>query len=322
MPTWLPGFQRRDLGPDGGAFDVRRNPKVLLHTTEGSTLGAAENAYRNYPPHVGVDPDRRIRRQYVRLDRHSYSLAGGESDDEYVIQVEIVGFAGQTHRWSDAMLRWLGEHVLRPIMAAVDCPPRIPRAGFKGEGSGIVLASPNSPIRFSLAEFRRFSGVCGHQHAPAPDSHWDPGALNVRRIIDYAYEEDDMSWNEDLSQWAPGGYDQPGDMPAGQQLNQARGYSEAAWRDLRKGVNLHARAIERKDVEADAPPVSMAWVLQELLRRTHAIAGKLDVPVVEVDEEELAEHLLPGLLAAYSPEEIAQAVAEALPEYRLVPVEE
>lgn len=72
-------------------------------------------------------------------------------------------------------------------------------------------------------------------------------------------------------------------------------------------------------------PVSQAWVLQDLLRRSAALSEKLGVPIVEVDEEELAEHLGPVLrdiLAAYSPDEIAAAVAEALPQYRLVPVEE
>lgn len=40
---------------------------------------------------------------------------------------------------------------------------------------------------------------------------------------------------------------------------------------------------------------------------------------VEVDEEELAAELLPGMLQALNPSAIAEAVAEALPEYELVP---
>ena len=187
---WLPGFERRDLGPDGGPYDDTSRPKICWHTTQGSTLAGAEAAYAPYPPHLGIDPVRRIKRQYVSLDRHSYAFRGAENDDEFVIQIEVVGFAQGTHMWPDSVLRWLGEEVVRPIRDAVGVPDVVVWHGFKGEGDGIVLARSDSPIRLTSAQLRNFSGHLGHQHMPAPDEHWDPGALPVGKILAYSKDYD------------------------------------------------------------------------------------------------------------------------------------
>ena len=150
------------------------------------SLAGAERAYRPSPPHVGVDPRTGQKHQYVPLNRHAYALAGAEADDEYVIQVEVVGFAGQSHTWSDDVLRWLGEHVVAPIRAAVGVPDAVVSHGFRREGGGIILASSTSPIRISLTQLRAFAGHLGHQHMPAPDKHWDPGGLPIDRILGYS----------------------------------------------------------------------------------------------------------------------------------------
>lgn len=199
----LPGFTHIDLGWAGGPYDEMAHPKLCWHTTEGATLAGAERAFRLFPPHIGVDPRTGERHQYVPLNRHSYALAGSESDDEYVIQVEVVGFARQSHTWPDEVLSWLGRHVVRPIRDAVGVPDTVISHGFRREGGGIVLASSQSPIRISLAQLRAFSGHLGHQHMPAPNSHWDPGGLPIHRILAHAgaaapsastaiYEEDHM----------------------------------------------------------------------------------------------------------------------------------
>jgi hypothetical protein len=57
-----------------------------------------------------------------------------------------------------------------------------------------------SPIRFkSEAELRAFSGICGHQHMPNPDTHWDPGlppfdrmGLTGGEVVITIPEEEDM----------------------------------------------------------------------------------------------------------------------------------
>ena len=187
MSIWLSGFEHRDLGPDGGPYDRHDNPKLLWHTWEGYSWSSAESAFAKYPPHIAVNPKDRVRRQYVSLDRHAYALAGSDTENSWVIQVEVAGAARDTHTWPAEWLRWLGTDVLAPILSAVPIPPAITPLGFHGEGEGIILASPRSPIRYrSVAAWDAFSGHVGHQHAPSPDAHWDPGRLDVQAIIEAA----------------------------------------------------------------------------------------------------------------------------------------
>lgn len=193
VEPYLPGAVFIDLGPDGGSYDELAHPKGCIHTTEGSTLAGAESAFRSYPPHIGYDPSTRVVHQYVRLDRCSYAFKGAESDDEFVIQVEIVGFANATHTWSDQAYRNVGEDIIAPLRRIVGIPNNYLQ--FHGEGEGIILASPDSPIRLSDSGFRSYSGWLGHQHVPAPDSHWDPGRFKIDLALRYS-EDNDMELNE------------------------------------------------------------------------------------------------------------------------------
>jgi hypothetical protein len=191
----LPGFTWKDLGPDGGPFDQRDKVKVLVHTTEGNTLAGAEEAFKRYPPHLGYDPVRRIRRQYVSLDRHSYSIKNSEAEDDYVIQVEIVGRAHQTHQWSDTIYQNFAIDVILPLESTLGVPRRHLR--FYRDDEGIVLARPTSPVRLSAAAWRNYTGWLGHQHAPAPDEHWDPGGFLMDKAFSYVpgkiAEKEDVS---------------------------------------------------------------------------------------------------------------------------------
>lgn len=193
VADYLPGATYVDLGPDGGPYDEMGHPKICWHTTEGTSIAGAEAAYRSYPPHIGYDPRSRVLRQYVRLDRHSYALRGGESDDEYVIQIELVGRAAETAGWPDEWYQNIGVDLVAPLRRLVGVPDQHLR--FYGPNEGIVLASPYSPIRLSDAAFRAFSGHLGHQHVPAPDAHWDPGGFRIDKALNYS-QENDMSWNE------------------------------------------------------------------------------------------------------------------------------
>jgi hypothetical protein len=191
IPAWLDAFTRIDLdltgieAPEvGRPYDETSRPKICLHTTEGSTIEGAETAFARYPPHIGVEYRRQLRHQYLPLDRCSFSLKGSESDDEFVVQVEIVGFAGNPPTGAEA--DWIGTEVIAPIARAIGCPLVTVPQGFHGPNEGITpyISSASSPIRFrSEAELRAFSGVFGHQHAPAPDTHWDPGAIDITRIL-------------------------------------------------------------------------------------------------------------------------------------------
>jgi hypothetical protein len=212
ITAWLPDFAHIDLdltgvqAPEvGRPYDETSRPKICLHTTEGSSIEGAERAFAAYPPHIGVEFRRRLRHQYLPLDRCSFSLKGSESDDEFVVQVEIVGFAGRPPGPEEC--DWLGREVVGPIARAIGCPLVPVPQGFHGPGEGIVLASTGSPIRFrSEGALRAFAGVMGHQHAPPPDTHWDPGRIDINRILAAARggaplppapppeEEDDMDY--------------------------------------------------------------------------------------------------------------------------------
>lgn len=219
LHPYLPGATFVDLGPDGGSYDETAHPKGCIHTTEGSSLSGAEAAYRNYPPHIGYDPNTRVIHQYVRLDRCSYAFKGAESDDEFIIQVEIIGFAAQTHTYSEQWYRNIGEDIIRPLREIVGIPNNY--LTFYGEGDGIVLASPSSPIRLTDSAFRNYSGWLGHQHVPAPDAHWDPGRFNMGLAM--TYSESDMTPEEH-------------NMLVG--LNNAIGYTFAAKQRLHGEVTL------------------------------------------------------------------------------------
>jgi len=190
---WIPGWTRKDLGPDGGTFDEVKHPKGCIHTTEGSTLAGAEAAYGRYPPHLGYDPAKRTKHQYVALNRCSYAFRSGESDDEYIIQVELVGFAGRSHLWPNAYYRYIAEDVLKPLEDLVGIPRQHLR--FYRSNEGIVLASKRSPIRLRPTSLRNYSGWIGHQHVPGladngalltdGDEHWDPGGFLMDLAISF-----------------------------------------------------------------------------------------------------------------------------------------
>lgn len=192
MDIWVPGYTRVSLGEHGGVYDETSHPKGCVHTTEGGSLAGAETAYRNYPPHMGYDPRTRQRHQYVPLNKHSYAFRGDESDDEYVIQIEFVGFASQTQSWSDQMLENIAWDVFRPLEVLIGIPRR--SLQFFGEDAGFTLASVSSPIRLSPGSLRNYKGWLGHQHIPNPDVHWDPGKFPIQKVFNFrkAQESDNQ----------------------------------------------------------------------------------------------------------------------------------
>ena len=182
MAIWLPGYTRHVFpGRTGYPFQYMDKPKLCWHTTEGGSVSGALGAYAPYPPHLIANPWSGEKLQHISLDLAAYS-AMDNNDDDHIIQVEIVGFAGASHTWPEWVLRWLADNVVKPIRDAVGVPNNFLR--FYGEGEGIILASPSSPIRLSAGALRNFSGHLGHQHLSAPDSHWDPGRLNIARILE------------------------------------------------------------------------------------------------------------------------------------------
>jgi hypothetical protein len=182
--TWLPGYQRVVIPGALGQTHLARVTKVCWHTTEGGSVEGAVAAYtaRRVPPHVTVDPARGRLVQHVPLDKAAYALHA--VDQTGVIQIEVVGWAREARSWSPERLRWLGEQVLAPIFAACPGIDRHLTMATRDEQTNTSppLASPNSPIRLARSAWDRFSGCLGHQHAPPPNHHWDPGALDLAAI--------------------------------------------------------------------------------------------------------------------------------------------
>lgn len=281
---WLKGYRRVDLGGDvaGGLYDEVVHPKLGWHTTEGESLTGARAAFRPYPPHLGYNPRTREREQYIPLNRHSYAYANGEADDEFIVQVEVVGFAAQSHTWSDQTLRNLAEDVVRPVRAAIGVPDRVIPNGFHGEGEGIILASTSSPIRVSLATLRAFSGHLGHQHIPG-DAHWDPGRLPIGKILTFAGP-------------TSGGPSAPPTTPEDNDM-QLTDRMTNAW----GGTPTMEEVFRYIDLRATEAAEGVARV-ETMVK---ALAGR---PVGDVDEVALARELLmqglAGHLGRLSPEDI------------------
>jgi len=207
MALWLPGFEVVK-GEDSGdwAADNEDAPKIVLHTTEGPA-GSAQGAFASFKanrswPHLTVDPTTRQRWQHVPLNKAARALrntsAPGQTNREgRTYQIEIVGRSAQSPSRPKTELDWLGTDVLRPLADATGAPLRT-SVTFYGEDAGWILASASARQRLSAAAFDTYTGVLGHQHVPE-NTHWDPGALDVARILAAANgtnpspEEDDMS---------------------------------------------------------------------------------------------------------------------------------
>lgn len=203
---WLPGFERWELpGVPGLPYDEFDDPKAVLHTTEGGSIDGAVKAYSAYPPQLIVDPVKKRKVQHIPLNRAGYALWNGDADDSHCYQVEIVGYASQTHLWSDEVLKWLGEELARPLHEYGGVPYVVVWKGFRRDGEmPFALASDESPLRLTQAELDSFSGFLGHQHVPG-DDHWDPGGLNVARILDFAQSKEDADMSkEHLGTWPAG----------------------------------------------------------------------------------------------------------------------
>ena len=152
-PTWFPGATRV-LGESAGPF-VGGGWKITHHTTEGSTAQGAIAAYRSHRgwPHFTAEWNgRRLRIfQHLPLELGGRALRnppdGWETNLARTIQIEHVGFARNTGRWSEARYRAIGD-LCRWIEGSTGVPRR--------RMPGVSFANP-----------RRLSGRAFHAGARA-----------------------------------------------------------------------------------------------------------------------------------------------------------
>lgn len=170
----IPGFEVIQ-GNDAGSL-TQGGRKLVLHTTEGSSIAGAVGAYRknNSWPHFTISYKERRKVQHLELNVAARSLSNNNADGYQVgrancIQVEIQGFAGKMQDCSKEELDWYAG-VFNEIRAVrnfeFNYPPFTVPARRMGD-----------------KEWVDFPGIVGHGHAPDND-HWDPGALNVSYIVE------------------------------------------------------------------------------------------------------------------------------------------
>ena len=196
--TWV-----RIQGESSGSWaNGTRDPRLVLHTTEGTSIEGAVAAYRRNRswPHVTADPVRRRVAQHLEFDQPARALKNkstpGETNrDPLVIQLEIVAFAASAHLMDGEDLDWLGEEVIGPMCRTAGVPLTTSLT-FHGAGAGWILATSSARQRLSRQAWESYRGILGHQHVPEND-HWDPGALDVARIIRAATPGEAMPTDDD-----------------------------------------------------------------------------------------------------------------------------
>ena len=189
---WLPGFERMPIsGRPGVPYDEPDDPKAMWHSTQGTSIAGAVQAYAAYPPHLIADPRAKRKGQHIDLDYAAYALWNEDVDDSRCVQIEVVGYAEDAKHWPDEYYRWLGEEVARPLHEHFGVPYVAVWKGFKGpEDVDYILASASSPLRLTQWEIDHFSGHLAHQHSPG-DSHWDAPFL-MDKLLGYARGADEQ----------------------------------------------------------------------------------------------------------------------------------
>jgi len=194
--TWLDGFQRVVFDHSKGEVFAQEVRAVCFHTTEGSTAQGAFSVYASQIacPHMTVQYNNNTRYQHVPLTASAYALQRGDrnhrcavqTNKSGIIQVELVGFAAETPYWTEEQLQWVGTQVLAPIL---DAHPQIPYVVYDGP-------------RMNEAQWSAWEGgLCGHADVCCqPAGHWDPGDLDLNKILDYAIGVDDMPSAEEIAE--------------------------------------------------------------------------------------------------------------------------
>lgn len=249
-------------GNSAGSMNGDGSHKLLLHSTEGSSIAGAISAYRanNSWPHFTVDCRRRQVAQHLDPLVAARSLRndpGGADetnrDGSFHVQIEIVGFAGEPDTFGTADdLTWFGREVVKPICDLGRIPILSTVTWVRYPQSYGKSASQ----RLSPAQWDAYSGVLGHQHVP-DNSHGDPGLIDIREILN-----------------AANGVTQEDDMPSIEQLNAAAKAGQLD--DFFKRGGTIARDVTKLATQAQVSGLS-------------ALIRSLDV----IDETELAEELAP-----------------------------
>lgn len=160
---------------------------LVIHLTQGSTLDGAVRTLRANRSWSNTVYDPRANTEHVFTespdgDRSLRNLAGGVETNNRpgVWQIEIVGFSEHVTGYPDGWYRRLATYLHRKCNDW-DIPYRFPH-DFKGSQQAY---GARSSTRLTPAQWMAATGIVGHQHVPE-NSHWDPGPIDVARLVRYA----------------------------------------------------------------------------------------------------------------------------------------
>lgn len=181
MIDWCPFAQRQPVSGASGAGPMQGGkPKILHHTTEGSSYSGALGAYvksRNLPHFTDTfEAGAYVVFQHLPLSVAATALVheGGITNTDNVIQIEHVGFADSSAGWPAGYLAGIAK-LCRWIESQTGCPPTC-RVSFMGARYGQWSG------RLSWEAWDAYAGHLGHCHAPEND-HYDPGPVNIAAIV-------------------------------------------------------------------------------------------------------------------------------------------
>jgi hypothetical protein len=170
----------RVIGRTAGSHAAGSGPKILHHTTEGSSAAGAIAAYRSHggwPTFTVEWTGARLRiYQHMPLDVAARALAhpsGPETNRANVVQIEHVGFAASSEDWPRARFEAIAS-LCRWIEAQTGCPAQ--------RGPNTVWGQDHPP-RVSGTSFFAGRGHYAHQHAPG-NLHWDWGEGNIALVLE------------------------------------------------------------------------------------------------------------------------------------------
>lgn len=151
----------------------------VLHTTEGASIEGAMSVFKtHFAPHfvLGKDAHGTVRvQQLVPVGFIGAALV--THNNLAIVQVEMVGFSKEAPWFPDDETA----AALAGLMAACRDEYGIPLSRPWADGV-YGKATANDPHR-NGGQFGKISGWFGHGDVPAPDSHWDPGALQWSRVF-------------------------------------------------------------------------------------------------------------------------------------------
>jgi hypothetical protein len=152
----------------------------VLHTTEGPTIAGALSTFQqtNFWPTLTIEPNTFRIVQHYSLSRGARALSDHATLENAArcVQIEIVGRAAETPDLAPEKLAFIRD-VMRSIEDLVPIPRTSGRRFLTLSG---VSSTPTN--RMTVAEWKRFSGWCGHQHVPG-ETHWDPGAIDIATLL-------------------------------------------------------------------------------------------------------------------------------------------